>query len=190
AFGFLLKVHAAQVQRTNAGRNFRIGLARQPAKCLCRFALREQLAWVLLRDSGHERNGAARLRHFGWNRKHRIHVDGHCQLATLPVINDAAARRDFFGTLLLMLCPLLEAAVAKTVQMHQARADGAAPKNEYSREQIQPDVRAVAGCGGHSSSEKYGGRLAASLKTQLKLPFRAKSNHVGRVPSPAHPDAV
>ena len=73
------------------------------------------------------------------------------QLAPLTVINNPAARRNFFRALLLMLGPLLEAAIAKDLQIHQARADGAAPENENPCQQIQPEIRAIAGCGGHSS---------------------------------------
>src|SRR5258708_945572 len=130
--------------------NFRLRLARQPAKRLCRLAASKQLARILFRNSGNQRDGTARIRHLGRNGKNRVYGDRHRQLASLAIVDDPAFGRDFFGALLLMLRALLEAAVAEDLQIDQAKADDPAPENKDACEKVEPEIRAVAGCaGGH-----------------------------------------
>jgi hypothetical protein len=85
----------------------------------------------------------------------------------IAVKDDAAWRGDFFGPLLLMLSALLELAVREDLQVNQAETDCAAPENEDPSQAIEAEIGAAAG-GARShgiSSDKYGGRLAALLKT-------------------------
>jgi hypothetical protein len=51
-----------------------------------------------------------------------------------------------------MLGAVLEAAVTKHLQIDQAETDDPAPKDKDARQQVEPKVRAIAGCtGGHGN---------------------------------------
>ena len=75
-----------------------------------------------------------------------IHGDRHRQFAARAVVDDAALGCDFRGALLLALRSLLEISVAENLQIDQAQADAAGPEHKDPAQQVEPFVRAVAGC--------------------------------------------
>src|SRR5437588_9363089 len=150
-----LEVDALEIKPLDTLRNFRIGLACDPAKRARSLALGQDFARIFFRYASDEGNRLCQVRNFCGNGESRVYIDGHREFAARPVVDDAALGRNFNGALLLVLGALFELAVLEDLQVDQAQADGKKPQQQNSAQEVEPELRTAAGRTRRHYSDPY-----------------------------------
>ena len=156
---FFLEVDALQIQRADALNHFGIGLSRHPAKGLVGAAVGEHDAGIVFRDARNQADGIGKVGSFRGHHEGRVHLDGHRQLTSSAIVDNAAFRRKIKAALLLVLRAALEIAVAENLEIDQPQTDRQQPQAKQSRQGVEPESCAVRrGARRHfQSSETFGG---------------------------------
>src|SRR6202521_4271292 len=156
---FFLVVDALQIQRPDALNHFGIRLPCHPTEGLVGATIGEHGAGIVFRDARNQADRIGKVGSFRGHHEGRVHLDGHCQLTSSAIVDNAALRRKIKAALLLVLRAAFEIAIAKDLEIDQPQTDRQQPQAKQSRQGVEPESCAVRrGARRHfPSSETFGG---------------------------------